>query len=211
MKESTGKLLNKNISEKIIKGAKETNERRQQIKELQKKSAKNKIVKALNNNIATLRNNVAQRKLNRTGKSEPIPSNIADFLEESDSETEEETKKEEAKPEGKKKKQTKDKKEGNYKNLSSSFTSDMLKEGIARVDKELKDFSTENKRNVLVKEGSDDLNTKLNKYGLKFKTGTSVATVIKRLQEHKTRLENHFGTGEMNPKQEGKVKKAESI
>ncbi len=45
-----------------------------------------------------------------------------------------------------------------------------------------------------------------------------MATVIKRLQDHKTRLENHFDTGglegrivDLKPKQEDKAKKAESI
>ena len=60
----------------------------------------------------------------------------------------------------------------------------------------------------------------MSKYGLKFKAGTKVATVLDRLERHKTRLKNEHGVGNLvgrltdlkKPQEkEGKAKKAESI
>ena len=50
---------------------------------------------------------------------------------------------------------------------------------MTKIDEEIKDYKKEDETNVLQKEGSEDLNKKLSMYGLKFRTGTSVATVIK--------------------------------
>ena len=78
----------------------------------------------------------------------------------------------------------------------------------------------EGKDNVLEKEGSSDLNKKLKKYGLKFKAGTKVATVLDKLEKHKERLENEHSVGKLmgrfadvktTEEKEGKVKKAEYI
>jgi hypothetical protein len=96
----------------------------------------------------------------------------------------------------------------------------MLEDAIAIIDTEIKYYEKEDKTNVLHKDGSDDLNKKLSVYGLKFKTGTKVATVIKKLEDHKTRLKNEHGVGNLvgrltdlkTPQEkESKAKKAESI
>ena len=57
----------------------------------------------------------------------------------------------------------------------------------------------------------------MKKYGLKFKAGTKVATVLDRLEKHKERLENEHGVGnlvgrlsDLKTSQE-KAKKAETI
>ena len=44
-------------------------------------------------------------------------------------------------------------------------------------------------KNVLNKDGSDELNNKLSIYGLKFTTRTTVSAVLKTLNTHKLRLE----------------------
>ena len=112
------------------------------------------------------------------------------------------------------------KKETEYRNISSSLTAPMLKQAISTIDEEIKDYEKEDKTNVLHKDGSDDLNEKLSVYGLKFKAGTKVANVIKKLEDHKTRLKNEHGVGNLvgrltdlkTPQEkEGKAKKAESI
>ena len=91
---------------------------------------------------------------------------------------------------------------------------------MTKIDKELEDYEKEDETNVLHKEGSEDLNKKLSMYGLKFRTGTSVATVIKKLKEHKTRLEIEFDLGKLEGRFaglrtlqeiEGKAKKSENI
>ena len=97
----------------------------------------------------------------------------------------------------------------------------MLQNAIKTIDEEIKDYEKEGKTNVLEKEGSSDLNKKLNKYGLKFRTGTKVATVIDRLEKHKERLEIEHGVGNIvgrlsdlktpQEKEKGKAKKADSI
>ena len=45
----------------------------------------------------------------------------------------------------------------------------MIDDGIKAINKEIEDYNKEEKTNVLEREGSDDLNTNLSKYGLKFK------------------------------------------
>ena len=41
------------------------------------------------------------------------------------------------------------------------------------------------------------MNKNLNKYGLNFRTGTKVATVVKKLEDHIVRLDNHYGVGKL--------------
>jgi hypothetical protein len=131
-----------------------------------------------------------------------------------DTETE---KKAEGKSEGKRKRKTKDEKETEYKQISSSLTADMLQDAIKTIDKEIKDYEKERKDNMLEKEGSSDLNKKMSKYGLKFKAGTKVATVLDRLEKHKTRLENEHDIGNLASRfsdlktSQEKAKKAETI
>ena len=95
----------------------------------------------------------------------------------------------------------------------------MLDAGIQFIDKEIKEYEKENKKHVILKETSDYLNKKLALYGLKFKTGTLVSSVLKKLNDHKLRLENQYDTGQIQGriadlKSEGKykeAKKAENI
>ena len=197
------KVHKNEISKNILKGTTEENERRQKIKNLQKNSAAKKTTKAIKSGVGKIKAN------------KPLSDSTVNFLEESESESD--TEKAEGKPEGKKKRKTKNEKETEYKNISSSLTANMLEDAIAIIDTEIKDYEKEDKTNVLHKDGSDDLNKKLSVYGLKFKTGTKVATVIKKLENHKTRLKNEHGVGnlvgrltDLKTSQE-KAKKAESI
>ncbi len=67
----------------------------------------------------------------------------------------------------------------------------MLEKGIKTIDKEIRFYLQELQKNVINKVGADDLNKSLSFYGLKFKTGTSIVTVLKKLEEHRVRLDNH--------------------
>ena len=96
----------------------------------------------------------------------------------------------------------------------------MLEEGIEVIGKEIEDYKSENQKHVLQKEGTDDLNKKLKRFGLKFKTGTSVKTVLKNLNEHKKRLESEMEVGDIQgrlaglkegKKEMSKSKESESI
>ncbi len=103
----------------------------------------------------------------------------------------------------------------------SSLTSEMLEQGIKKINKEIKYYSKEPQKNVINKVGADDLNKILGTYGLKFKTGTSIATIVKKLKVHKARLDNHYDVGKYQgrladlktneEKVEHKKKEAESI
>ena len=103
----------------------------------------------------------------------------------------------------------------------SQLPPNMISDGIKAIYKEIEDYEKENKKHVIRKEASEDLNKKLNKYGLKFKTSTKVESVLKKLKDHKDRLENRKQVGEIQGKlidlgSEGKRdtkdnKKAESI
>ena len=73
----------------------------------------------------------------------------------------------------------------------ASLTPPQIDEGIKAINKQIKSYDrVPDKKNVLNKEGSDDLNNKLNIYGLKFTTRTTVSAVLKNLNTHKLRLEN---------------------
>ena len=206
------KLINKDTQSKLLQGAEETKQRREQIKE--KYDASNKIKKFLSNAVE-------QKKANKgRSRGESISESVVGFLEESDDdETETEPKGEETKPEAKKKKQTKEEKEDSFKKHISSLTPDMLDAGIKAIDKEIEEYKDENKKYVLLKGASDDLNKKFALYGLRFRTGTKVESVLKRLNEHKVRLEGQYGIGQLQGrfidlKSEGKKdtnKKAEAI
>jgi hypothetical protein len=76
----------------------------------------------------------------------------------------------------------------------------MLNAGIQSIDKEIEDYEQENKRYIILKESSDDLNKKLSRYGLKFRTGTKVESVLKKLKDHKIRLENNHDVGKIQGK-----------
>ena len=73
----------------------------------------------------------------------------------------------------------------------------MLEEGIEILEKEVKYYSRKPPNNVISKEGANSLNKSLNKYGLNFRTGTKVATVVKKLEDHIARFDNHYGVGKM--------------
>ena len=134
------------------------------------------------------------------------------FLEESDSESETETeikpkagteaeaKPKESKSDGKNKRQSKEEKEGKFLNLLSQLPPNMVTDGIKAIEKEIEDYEKENKKHVILKDSSDDLNKKLNRYGLKFKTRTLVSSVLKKLKEHKVRLENNHDVGKIQGK-----------
>ena len=74
--------------------------------------------------------------------------------------------------------------------MFANMAPNMIVDGIEAIDKEIEDYNKEDKTNVLEKEGSDDLNTNLSKYGLKFKANTKVTTVLKKLNEHKKLFES---------------------
>ena len=84
----------------------------------------------------------------------------------------------------------------------------MIDDGIKAINKEIEDYNKEEKTNVLEREGSDDLNTNLSKYGLKFKANTKVSTVLKKLNEHKKLFESeqefNVNLGKMSSLKEGK-------
>ena len=72
----------------------------------------------------------------------------------------------------------------------ASLTPPQIDEGIKAINKQIKSYGkVPDKKNVLNKDGSDDLNTKLSIYGLKFTTRTTVSAVLKNLNTHKLRLE----------------------
>ena len=174
---------------KLIQGAEETKQRREKIKEITKNNASNKINKFMFN--------IAEQKKANKGKSrsEPINESVTDFLEDSDSEYEPETK-----PEGKKKKQSKEDKEEGLNHIFSQLAPNMLDDGIQSIDKEIEEYEKENKRHIILKESSDDLNKKLSRYGLKFRTGTMVSSVLKKLKDHKDKLETRKQVGEIKGK-----------
>jgi len=213
-KELAGRTYKNNMYDEIIKGAEESKQRHGKIKEITKNNASKRINKFISNVIEKNKANKGKARSNSLSES------VAGFLEESDSESDTEADpKPEAKIEGKKKKQTKEDKEDSFKNIVSSLTPDMLHTGIQFIDKEIKEYEKENKKHVILKETSDYLNKKLALYGLKFKTGTLVSSVLKRLNDHKLRLENQYDTGQIEGrlvdlKSEGKykeAKKAENI
>ena len=139
-------------------------------------------------------------------RSTSLTQSDIEFLENySDSESEEEDKKvddkaeqkAEPKAESKKKKDSKEEKEDKHNALLSSLTSTMLEEGIEILETEKKYYSRKPQNNVISKEGAKSLNKSLNKYGLNFRTGTKVATVVKKLEDHIVRLDNHYGVGKL--------------
>ena len=135
-------------------------------------------------------------------RSTSLTQSDIEFLENnSDSESEEEDKKvdDKAKPkaENKKKKESKEEKEDKHNTLLSSLTSAMLEEGIEKLEKEMKYYSKKPQDNVISKEGAKSLNKSVKDYGLNFRTGTTVATVVKKLEDHIVRLDNHYGVGKM--------------
>ena len=73
----------------------------------------------------------------------------------------------------------------------------MLKKGIEILEKEKNYYSKKPQKHVISKEGAKSLNKNLNEYGLNFRTNTSIATVVKKLEEHIARLDNHYGVGKM--------------
>ena len=180
-----------------------------------------------------LRNATKRQKDEGRKRSTSLTQSVIDILEEPDSDSEEEDKKvddkaeskaennAEPKPDSKKKKKTKVEKEEKHIALLSSLTAEMLEQGIKKINKELKYYSKESQDNVINKLGADDLNKNLGTYGLKFKTGTSIATIVKKLEEHRARLDNHYDVGKMKgqladlrtneEKVEHKKKVAESI
>jgi len=159
--------------------------------------------------------NATKRLMNEGRKrSTSFTQSEIDFLEkDSDSESEKEDKKEddkvddkaetkaednaEPKPESKRKKDSKENKEEKHIKLLSSLTSDMLEKGIEILEKEKKYYSKKPPNHVISKEGAKSLNKSLNEYGLNFRTNTSIATVVKKLEEHIARLDNHYGVGKM--------------
>ena len=208
--EMVGKVSKNDKQSKLLTGAEETKQRR----EIIKNDASNKIKKFISN--------VAKQKKANKGKAryETISESVADYLEESDDdETEAEPKGEEPKSGGKKKKQSKDEKEESFNKHISSLTHEMLDAGIKSIDKEIEDYKDVNKKHVILKETSEDLNKRFGLYGLKFKTGTLVSSVLKKLSDHKMRLEGQNGIRQVQSKlidlkSEGKKedsKKVESI
>ena len=150
------------------------------------------------------RNAIKKARKEGRKRSNSLSESVVNYLEASDSESETEQKTEQKteepsapKPEGKKKKQSKDEKEDSHKKHISSLTPDMLNAGIKAIEKEIEEYKKENKKHVILKESSDDLNKKIGLYGLKFKTGTSVSSVLKKLNDHKIRLENEYGLGQL--------------
>ena len=89
-----------------------------------------------------------------------------------------------------------------------NMSPNMIDDGIKAINKEIEDYNNEDKTNVLEKEGSDELNQKLKKYGLKFKANTKVSTVLKKLNEHKKMFESeqefNVNLGKMSSLKEGK-------
>jgi hypothetical protein len=139
-----------------------------------------------------------KRPIKEKARSDSISESVAGFLEGSDDdETEAEPKGEEPKTGGKKKKQSKDEKEESFNKHISSLTHEMLDAGIKAIDKEIEDYKDVNKKHVILKETSEDLNKRFGLYGLKFKTGTLVSSVLKKLNDQKIRLENQYGTGQL--------------
>ena len=80
----------------------------------------------------------------------------------------------------------------------ASLTPPQIDEGIKAINKQIKSYDrVPDKKHVLNKDGSDDLNNKLNIYGLKFTTRTTVSAVLKNLSEHKKRLESEMEVGKL--------------
>ena len=100
----------------------------------------------------------------------------------------------------------------------ANLTPPQFDEGIKIIDKQIKLFNKiEDKRIVLNKEGSEDLNNKLGFYGMKFTTRTTVSAVLKNLNDHKKRLEQEkqysHNLGRLAEMKKGQTKagKTESI
>jgi hypothetical protein len=61
----------------------------------------------------------------------------------------------------------------------------------------MKYYSRKPPNHVISKGGAKSLNKSLKEYGLNFRTGTTVATVVKKLEDHIVRLDNHYDVGKM--------------
>jgi hypothetical protein len=200
-KEMAGKFYNNEISKNILKGAKEVNERRQQIKTLQKNNAAKKITKAIKSGVDKIKAN------------KPLSDSTVNFLEELESESESESESETKPPKQKKLNKTDEARETAKK--LPPLTPDKLNEVIAGLKIEIENLDQYKDKQKITKDYADQLNDEFAKYGIvkQFRVHTSVKIVKKKFKddyelqqtEHKIR-----GLETISQSQE-KAKKAESI